>query len=590
MSRLAAGAEALRPHYDAIIVGSGYGGGVAASRLARMGLSVAVLERGREVLPGEFPTGVLTAERETQLGLPGHRIGPAQAIFDVRVGRGAHILMGCGLGGTSLINANVCLEPDPRVMADPMWPDAIRQDGTLAEGYRRARAVLDPKPLPPGDTPRKLDALAVFAKALGASHGRVDVHIAFEERVNSAGVRQPACTRCGDCLGGCNAGAKTTVHSTYLTDAANHGAQLFTGMLVRYVERTPDKRWRIVFQLTDGKARRMPVRSLTAEAVILAAGTLGTNEILLRSRERGLALSDSLGRGVSTNGDAISLGYNTRMKVGSVGVGHPPRRGAELPGPAVAGLIDLRGTPDFRDGLVIVDASVQSAYAALMPLAMATGGLFGESEGRSVRDMLAAAGRVAESAVLGPHAGAVENTQVLLTVGHDAGAGEITFENDRAVLVWPHAADAPVYRRIDETVGRAVAATGGTYVPNPISKAWLGGNVFSVHPLGGARTANDRTGGVIDHKGRVFDGTPAAGGTDVHLGLYVMDGSAVPGSLGVHPLLTISAFAERAMLHLAKDIGRTFDIAPKTDAPERAFHLFVRTADPAKEVPVPASA
>lgn len=569
MARLAMGADKLRADYQAIVVGSGYGGGIAASRLARMGAGVAVLERGREVLPGEFPAGILAAERETQVNLPGHRIGSPGAIFDIHVGRGAHLLTGCGLGGTSLINANVCLMPDAQVLADPVWPEALRTDGTLADGYSRARSMLQPVPLPATETPQKLVALAESAKALGVPLGRADLHIAFDERVNAAGVRQPACTRCSDCLGGCNVGAKTTVHATYLTDAANHGAEIFTGVLVRHIEKTPDGRWRVVVHLMDGKARRVPVRMLTADAVFLAAGTLGTNEILMRSRERGLKLSERLGKRVSTNGDTISLGYNGRMPVGSIGVGHPPRPGVPLPGPAVAGLIDMRRGPLDRH-VVIVDASVQSAYAALMPLAMAAGGVTGQGPERDLRETLSAARRVGESAVLGAYSGAVGNTQIFLAIAHDASAGEIVFEHDRAVLDWPHPADAPGYRLIDEVVGKAVAAVGGTYVANPLAKSWLGGNVLSVHPLGGAVTADDRTGGVVDHKGRVFDGA-GGGRTDVHPGLFVVDGAVVPRSLGAHPLFTISAFAERALMHLAHDVGQPLNVSPAAGAPERSY-------------------
>ena len=84
------------------MVGSGYGGGVAASRLARIGLSVAVLERGREYLPGEFAESLLAASTSTQINTGGRRVGPADALFDVRVGKDVHALVGCGLGGTSL--------------------------------------------------------------------------------------------------------------------------------------------------------------------------------------------------------------------------------------------------------------------------------------------------------------------------------------------------------------------------------------------------------------------------------------------------------------------------------------------------------
>jgi cholesterol oxidase len=123
MSRLARPVAQAKPTYDVIVVGSGYGGGVAASRLARIGLSVAVLERGREYLPGEFAESLLAASTSTQINTGGRRVGPADALFDVRVGKDVHALVGCGLGGTSLINAAVCLTPDSMVLEDEAWPE-----------------------------------------------------------------------------------------------------------------------------------------------------------------------------------------------------------------------------------------------------------------------------------------------------------------------------------------------------------------------------------------------------------------------------------------------------------------------------------
>ena len=89
-------------------------------------------------------------------------------------------------------------------------------------------------------------------------------------------------------------------------------------------------------------------------------------------------------------------------------------------------------------------------------------------------------------------------------------------------------------------------ATGGTYVPNPATLKLLGGNIVTVHPLGGACMADECAAGVVDDRGRVFDGA-AAGANSVHNGLYVLDGSVLPRSVGVHPLFTITAVAERAM-------------------------------------------
>src|SRR5215470_19497466 len=135
MARLARSLDRLKPRYDVIVVGSGYGGGVAASRLARAGKRVAVLERGREFLTGEFPSRFPDLRGEMQLTGKRLRIGSPTGLYDVHFGEDMHVLIGCGLGGGSLINAGVALRPDDRVFADEVWPGQIAQDGLLAEGF-----------------------------------------------------------------------------------------------------------------------------------------------------------------------------------------------------------------------------------------------------------------------------------------------------------------------------------------------------------------------------------------------------------------------------------------------------------------------
>jgi len=90
----------------------------------------------------------------------------------------------------------------------------------------------------------------------------------------------------------------------------------------------------------------------------------------------------------------------------------------------------------------------------------------------------------------------------------------------------------------------------------------MGHQPATAHPLGGCGMGADRDSGVVDHMGRVFDAGPGRAGNAVHVGLYVIDGSIVPRSLGVNPLLTISALAERAMLHVAAERRLRFDAAP----------------------------
>src|SRR5882757_5619516 len=119
MKRLSSPISALKPAYDVVVIGSGYGGSITASRMARAGKKVCLLERGREILPGEYPDEFKESSEETQIDAPHLHIGKKTAMFDVRVNPDITVIKGCGLGGSSLINANVGLEPGENVFSDP---------------------------------------------------------------------------------------------------------------------------------------------------------------------------------------------------------------------------------------------------------------------------------------------------------------------------------------------------------------------------------------------------------------------------------------------------------------------------------------
>ncbi len=601
MPRLAKEAKTMRSHYDVVVVGSGYGGGVAASRLARAGLSVCVLERGRELLPGDFPDTLLGSQREMQIRGETMQMGSSSALFDVRLGEGVHVLSGCGLGGTSLINANVCLTPHDDIFDDEIWPHQLRQDHWLNLGYHRARAMLQPSSLPDTSTPAKLKALEQAAEAIGSAVKRVPLHITFDTHVNPAGVRQPPCTGCGDCISGCNIGAKTTVHSTYLTDAVNHGAELFTQQSVRFVEQVaadgvtegttenvtdgitegvPDVdrgnagskgKWRVLFVQEDKEVRLVTRRAVFADKVVIAAGTLGTADIMMRSAKRGLVLSKMLGKRFSSNADSISFGYNNDVFVNGIGTGRKTRDGVPEVGPAVCGMVDLRTGKAVEDQLVVVEASIQSAMAPVMPMMLSAGSATGTDMDAGLRDALEESGRTLESLVMGAYSGAVSQTQIFLVVGNDDAGGEIIFENDRARVHWPQAAQNPVFKKIDETLRALIKATGGTYIPNPATMKLLGNNLMTVHPLGGCVMGEDASTGVVDHKCRVFNTDGANGETSIYDGLYICDGSTLPRSVGVHPLMTITAIAERAMALAARDHNWDLTTDANDTAPLRDY-------------------
>lgn len=581
MKRLSKPLSDLTPHYEAIVVGSGYGGGIAASRLARMGLSVALLERGAELLPGEYPDTPAKALAQTQIQLPGGPDCSGSELFDLRVGEDINVLIGCGLGGTSLINANVSLRADPRVFDDPAWPRGLF-DAALQTGYERAEVMLKPRPYPDDgvDWPRlnKLQAMETAAAAFQVPLTRPPINVSFAEGHNPAGVWQPACNLCGDCCSGCNTGAKNTTLMNYIPDAAAFGAEIFCGASVRWVEKREGGGWTVAFEPTGagrGGFDAEPLR-VSADRVVLAAGTLGSTEILLRSRARGLPLSAKLGSRFSGNGDVLAFGYNNDRPIDGIGFGWKAasyrwKEDEERPvGPTITGLIDLRavgqGATDVERGMVIEEGSIPGGIAGFLPTIMAaTAAAIGRDTDPG--DMLSERARELESLMRGPYHGAVNHSQTFLIMSHDGpGAGTMELDpSDRLTVKWPGVGEMDGFGRVAANVDAAVKATGGSYVPNPIWTPVLGRRLVTVHPLGGCPMADDAAGGVVDADCRVFSGLS---GADVHAGLYVCDGAVLPRSVGVNPLLTISAVAERAMLRLSAAERRPIDMNPAPRQPE----------------------
>ncbi len=552
MKRLSQSVDQMAEHYDVVVVGSGYGAGVAASRLSRTGKSIAVLERGREFLAGDFPDDLTHGAGEFQVDAPEGHVGSATALFDFHLNSDIDVVVGCGLGGTSLINANVALVPEPRIFDNPHWPAGIRahRDTLLEDGYKRAKAMLEPNPYPESSpTLAKLEGLKEQGEKLGRPVHRVPINVTFEDRENSAGVAQKACVLCGDCVSGCNHWAKNTVNLNYIADAHNHGVAVFCEVSVRYVARDGE-RWQVYYRSAgqDGDDR-----CVTADVVVLGAGTLGSTEILLRSAANGLPLSGQLGHRFSANGDFLGFAYNGNKTMHGIGFGKRNPADMDPVGPTITGAIWYSPDQKLEDDYIIEEGAVPGMLSPVLPGAFAAAAVaFGQNTANSITEKLRQAGRTTESLVAGAYHGATENTQTFLVIGNDDSGGVMKLEDDRLRIDWPGVGEQDYYKNIQSSLVGATSAQDGIYVKEPTWIDLLRHNLITVHPLGGCVMAESAESGTINHKNQVFS---TATGDDVHDGLYVTCGSGIPCSLGVNPLFTISAVAERAMTLLIHDRG-----------------------------------
>jgi cholesterol oxidase len=215
-----------RAHYDFVVVGSGYGGAIAAARLATASVSprpsICVLERGREWPVGSFP--------DTDDAIRRERRGPLNplGLYDLLVFPDISVIKGNGLGGTSLVNANVAIVPDADVFRQTGWPASLTLD-TLLPYYDRARRVLAARPHPDAATLLKVRALDRRAREIGSAAFPLNIAVNFTiDGMNEYRAEQKPCIDCGDCITGCNVGAKNTLAMNYLPMAAFAGAEIYT--------------------------------------------------------------------------------------------------------------------------------------------------------------------------------------------------------------------------------------------------------------------------------------------------------------------------------------------------------------------------
>ena len=326
--------------------------------------------------------------------------------------------------------------------------------------------------------------------------------------------------------------------------------------------------------------------------VFLGAGALGSTEILLRSKEMGLRMSDTVGQNMSGNGDMLAFGlvsvafcfsnlahrdhrYNMNDTVRALGHPQPP---PEQPvGPTITSIIDCRDQESALDGFVIEEGAITRPLIPLMQTMLEftphSIGPYGLDPGKRVRRLLASAASRWGSYNI--H-GSLEKTQVYLVMCHDDNQAVLTLKNGKPYLQFRGVGRAAHVRELNEKLARATGGQEGTFVENPFSA--LFGQEITVHPIGGASMSNDNSveSGVTNHLGQVLTGKHG----EVHDGIVVVDGSVIPTALGANPFATITAIAERSVEMLAEKHGLTINY----DTKNGELNLFGGPEHPLPEV------
>ncbi len=607
--------------FDVLIVGSGYGGAVAAAELAlnRGDKSVCVLERGRERLPGAFPSRMADLAGHVRFATPGasRSRGRNEGLFDVRIGEDLCALVANGVGGGSLINAGVMTLPSRKVFESKAWPEALRDASSIDELLKtganlRTRLGADKTvETVKAPLPRKFKALQALAGSRPAKALPITVALADEGvgKVRTpAGVEIDACVGCGDCVTGCNYNAKVSLDVTLLAEARQRGAEIYAGATVLRIEKIPREDaaplWQVHVVHTDETLRRRQRKPflLRASRLVLSAGTFGSTEILLRSQSDGLRFSPTLGHRVSSNGDLIAAAYDSRVDANCVGDEQRDSQGVapeNRVGPAITGMVDLRpkderGAAPLDDGMVIQDLAVPGALRRLLEETVTTTAavhLLAEADAQ----VHGGAERYPDPCAVDPLA--VRRTLVVAIIGHDSADGVILLnpggERDRgdgAVRVrWPTLRTyPPLLERHRKFEAMLRSTIGGRALPNPVWRLLpdkldyiFGGQtgpLLTVHPLGGCPMGDDPARGVVDDLGRVFDADSSSDGR-YHQGLVVLDGSIVPTSLGINPALSIASIALRAITALRDVWEYNEPAAPATAMGDRPY---LRRPGPAK--------
>jgi cholesterol oxidase len=293
----------------------------------------------------------------------------------------------------------------------------------------------------------------------------------------------------------------------YLPAAAAAGAAIFCGIETRGLEKGADGWWRVHARFNDSSLRRFgnPEIVIRARMVFLAAGTLGSTEILLRSRNQyGLSLSPTLGHGFSGNGDVIAFGYNGPDRVNGFGYGaHVPYTAAV--GPTIAEMIDQRHVPDAKNRVLIQEGAIPGALRVPLRfgapiMARVTHILADMSVDLSFKHIR----REIDSVIRGVRHGALARTQTFLAMAQDDGDGRMGMSGDRLRIAWEGVGHRELFRTIGKRLEQLTKAMKGRYVMNPFWTRLFGRRLLVAHPLGGCRMGDSAIEAVVNGDGKVF--------------------------------------------------------------------------------------
>jgi cholesterol oxidase len=581
--------------YDAIVVGSGFGGSVAATTLARAGKKVLILERGTWWISPEEPASPSPASGQARLAdwlkrenepvqywpRPDHKDGVLYLFAANRSRRNldglykissfdeATVVTASAVGGGSMIYSNVNLRAHPDALKaiglrldDAEYDAAVRWMEDVRGPLNR---IVTKVPLPGRDVADLgaddylyFDRSRVLKNAAADVSAKLGIDLPWspldlsileydpDRGSESAAAREHTfCRRQGRCIFGCLPGARETLDRSLFDHALTRPDVSAT--LLPLAEATRLRRSGAGYEVTFRDHRRGgEEKKVSASSVFLAAGTLGTAELLLRAQEAGdLALSDRLGRGFSTNCDFGAFIVDTAKPVNS----------AEGP-------INTCGVRAVVDGMhfTLEDTGIPSMVAPVIATSIRLLDTFVRRRlfrgklrltwlGQSLRDLKMLLPNLPDTydrTDVRTEAETVANIFLFHVMGQDDASGRFTLRDGKLDLRWETPVlSQPTFGKARELCEEFAAAMGGRYVPMDEALPQLR-RLTITHPLGGCGIGPTREAGVVDEVGRVYDGA-AATDTAVHEGLYVVDGSAMPGALGVNPTLTISAQALKAV-------------------------------------------